>query len=228
MNCLRCGSEVSGSSSFCPDCAALVSQPLEDSPYLNTQITLPTRVPQPAKKQESKKISFKYSVKKFFLRFTMTLLSLALLLYSGYSLIYQYRTRQELSRLRETEQAYLQQSDTLSRAQTSLQDLAQQVESLNESIALLQQELAQAQADNVDLQAKLAFAEGERDTLTAELTALVEKTSFLDSTFCFVLDDGYYHSYDCDSFTAERFRPYSISQAEAIGYDPCPLCCEAP
>lgn len=38
MNCLRCGKAAQGS--FCDECLETVSQPLEPSPYLNTQISL--------------------------------------------------------------------------------------------------------------------------------------------------------------------------------------------
>lgn len=43
MNCLRCGREISDDLTFCDECRKTVSQPLKESPYLNTQIILPTR-----------------------------------------------------------------------------------------------------------------------------------------------------------------------------------------
>ena len=49
MYCLRCGREIPESQSFCDACKETVSQPLEESPYLNTQIRLPVRKPRTAK-----------------------------------------------------------------------------------------------------------------------------------------------------------------------------------
>lgn len=46
MNCLRCGRAAQAS--FCDECLKTVSQPLEPSPYLNTQISLNAkRAPRP-------------------------------------------------------------------------------------------------------------------------------------------------------------------------------------
>ena len=43
MNCLRCGKEISEEKTFCDECWETVSEPLRPSPYLNTQILLPTK-----------------------------------------------------------------------------------------------------------------------------------------------------------------------------------------
>ncbi|MBE6927086.1 MAG: hypothetical protein E7467_01125 [Ruminococcaceae bacterium] len=43
MQCLRC--QRKSEASFCAECLKTVAQPLEDSPYLNTQIHLPTKRP---------------------------------------------------------------------------------------------------------------------------------------------------------------------------------------
>lgn len=43
MNCLRCGREIPEKQTFCEECWKTVNQPLKQSPYLNTQIILPTR-----------------------------------------------------------------------------------------------------------------------------------------------------------------------------------------
>lgn len=49
MNCLRCGREIPEDWMFCDECWEKVRQPLEPSPYLNTQIQLPNRSKQPVK-----------------------------------------------------------------------------------------------------------------------------------------------------------------------------------
>lgn len=43
MNCIRCGREISDDLTFCDACREAVSQPLKESPYLNTQVILPSR-----------------------------------------------------------------------------------------------------------------------------------------------------------------------------------------
>lgn len=45
MNCLRCGRQIPDTAMFCERCEEAVSQPLEESPYLNTRIVLPVRKP---------------------------------------------------------------------------------------------------------------------------------------------------------------------------------------
>jgi len=57
MSCLRCGRKAN--SSFCDECLKLVSMPLPESPYLNTQINLKAkraaRPAAPTKAKEEKK-----------------------------------------------------------------------------------------------------------------------------------------------------------------------------
>ncbi len=59
MSCLRCGRKAKAS--FCDECLKLVSMPLPDSPYLNTQINLKAKkTARPAvavKAKEEKKTS---------------------------------------------------------------------------------------------------------------------------------------------------------------------------
>lgn len=43
MNCLRCGREISDEKTFCDACWETVREPLQPSPYLNTQILLPSK-----------------------------------------------------------------------------------------------------------------------------------------------------------------------------------------
>ena len=47
MKCLRCGRETEEGASFCKECLKEAGKPLEESPYLSTQIVLPTRRPRP-------------------------------------------------------------------------------------------------------------------------------------------------------------------------------------
>ena len=43
MKCLRCRKEAADGASFCEECLKKVSLPLQQSPYLNTQINLNAR-----------------------------------------------------------------------------------------------------------------------------------------------------------------------------------------
>lgn len=48
MNCIRCGTQITDNAMFCESCEKTVSEPLQESAYLNTQILLPVRkAPQP-------------------------------------------------------------------------------------------------------------------------------------------------------------------------------------
>lgn len=58
MNCLRCGTEIADNALFCETCEKTVSEPLQESAYLNTQILLPVRraqQPRPAQSKTARK-----------------------------------------------------------------------------------------------------------------------------------------------------------------------------
>lgn len=55
-----------------------------------------------------------------------------------------------------------------------------------------------------------------------------EKLEFFDEFIVFVEDDNtdLYHKYECYRFRGEDFWAYNIDQADSLGYQPCPTCCE--
>lgn len=58
MNCIRCGTEIADNALFCESCEKTVSEPLVESPYLNTQLLLPLRKaqqPRPAQPKAPRK-----------------------------------------------------------------------------------------------------------------------------------------------------------------------------
>lgn len=58
MYCLRCGTEIAENALFCGNCEKTVSEPLQESAYLNTQILLPVRraqQPRPAQTKTARK-----------------------------------------------------------------------------------------------------------------------------------------------------------------------------
>lgn len=54
MNCLRCGRQIADTATFCESCEKTVDEPLVESGYLNKQIILPVRRPQPPRPAQTK------------------------------------------------------------------------------------------------------------------------------------------------------------------------------
>ena len=64
MNCLRCGTQIAENAMFCENCKKTVSEPLQETAYLNTQIILPVRKPQPQQTKATRKAERKPEEKK--------------------------------------------------------------------------------------------------------------------------------------------------------------------
>ncbi|MBQ3357063.1 MAG: hypothetical protein IJG45_08155 [Oscillospiraceae bacterium] len=56
MNCIRCGKTIPDNTLFCEDCEKTVSEPLQESAYLNTQILLPVRKAQQPRPAQTKPV----------------------------------------------------------------------------------------------------------------------------------------------------------------------------
>lgn len=56
MNCIRCGTQITDNAMFCESCEKTVSEPLQESAFLNTQILLPTRKAQPPRPAQPKPV----------------------------------------------------------------------------------------------------------------------------------------------------------------------------
>ena len=228
MNCLRCGSECKETDLFCAECSKTVSVPLEDSPYLNTQISLPNRKPVPsAKKTEPKKERRRRPWRWIIATILLALLSTALLLQLGYTLVSRYEAQRELLRLGSVEDECVRLTEQLNEAQRNLSLLQEQLASSgNATSSELHKALAQAQIENIDLQAQLDHWKAQSAELRAQIDALSQKTDFYDSHIVFVQDDGtkHYHCYDCESFGQTGYWAYNTQQAISLGYLPCPRC----
>ena len=124
-----------------------------------------------------------------------------------------------------------------------IQDLKSQLTSSQSSqsqgqydLTAKQQELDRLEDENKELLAHCEELELEIDELEAAqktLEAALEaartyktKAEFMDSYVVFVENNGtgYYHTYDCGSFSKSNFWAYSRKLAEAQGFTPCPTC----
>ena len=54
MHCLRCGLQIAEDKLFCESCEKTVSEPLVETPFLNSQILLPVRKAQPPRPAQAK------------------------------------------------------------------------------------------------------------------------------------------------------------------------------
>ncbi len=205
MLCLRCGTEFEGTQSFCKACAAKMQEPLEDSPYLHTQIVLPNRRPAPApkrpdpkkEKKEKKERPLRWILSTLFLG----LLCIALLLQGGWLFGQWLKGQSELGRA-ETQRAALQQE-----------------------IDLLQAQLAEAEQTNVELKAAVDRLETELVLSQIDLVDLQQKIQVLSQQIVFV-DEGEttFHKQGCVKFEAEEFRAWIRDEAISRAYEPCELC----
>lgn len=206
MKCLRCGREIEAGKTFCSECIPAVQVPLEDSPYLNTQVVLPVRTAQPAaKKPDTKKERKRRPWKCIILSCMLSLLCAALLLQCGYLTLEHRRDQASLASLQELTQEQARLSKALKDAEAEKQSLALQIE--------------QAQAQEKSAQDALAAAQ-------EQLVDQEQRLSFFAENIVFMQDDdtGYYHSYDCTEFLRSGYRVLSRTEAELQNYTPCPLC----
>ena len=202
MHCLRCGVEFEGTQSFCKGCAARMREPLEDSPYLHTQIILPNRRSAPApKRPEPKKEGKKRPVRWILSTVLLALLCVALLAQGGWYFGAWLKTQAALKQT-ERERALLQREFAL--LQETLAEATQLNTELQITVSSLEEALVSAQIDLVDLQQKIQ-----------ELSQRIVFVEEGETTF---------HKQGCIKFRANEFRALIRDEAISKGFDPCELC----
>lgn len=204
MRCLRCGAKTEENRSFCDGCAERVRDPLEDSPYLHTQIVLPTRRARPVpKRPEPKKEQKKRPWGWILWTVLLGMLCIALLLQGSWYFASQLKTQASL-RQAETERAALEQE--LQSLKEAVSELELENAAFEKEVAALQGELSAAQIDMVDLMQKI-------QTLSQQIV-FVEETD----------DSNRFHRQGCVKFDARDFRAFVRDDAVRKGYEPCELC----
>ena len=270
MKCIRCGRTLAEGKTFCDECLKAVGQPLEESQYLSTRVTLPVRERRAVRRTEKRTERRKETREenkaprpKKLIRATVFLSLLCLLLAVAcvYGLM-QYQSRQrDRNRLRvqqeecerlsaeleKTRQALLETEKEQTSLRAELNDAKRDAERLEENLNSYRMQSAEVdlavrelQDANVRLTQKLQTAEKRADTLDQKLTestkhteslrsqlsALREKSDFVDAHIAFVENDrtNYYHRYDCTYFKKQSYWVFGITAARTRGYSPCPYC----
>ena len=203
MRCLRCGTEHEEDRSFCSSCARRMKEPLEDTPYLHTQIVLPNRQATPApKRPEPKKEGKKHPWGWILTAVLSILLCATLLLQGGWYFGAWLKTQ---AALQETERERLE---------------------LQETLALLEGHLAEAMQSNIDLQKEYSELEAELIRTQVNFVDLQQKLQELSRHIVFLKDEEatVFHRQGCVKLDMDSFRALIRDDAVRKGYTPCELC----
>ena len=211
MNCIRCGREIADNAMFCDNCEKTVSEPLQESPYLNTQIILPVRKaqqprpaqPKAARKPEEEKPRGRG---KLVLLAALCLLLVAGLLFVGTLYL---GGRSDIAQLEEETASLQERNDRL----------AGNVYDLEKEIATLQEQNEAMESDAAALATQVA-------ALGKDNAKLQQALDFINERVAFVTNDnsGIYHTGDCTHYDRENFVVYDMAMALARGCEPCPYC----
>lgn len=126
MNCIRCGRKVSDNRNFCDECTAVVQEPLPESAYISTHISIPQRRAEPiraAAKQRLPRKSEKQYPKGLIRAVVSLSLVCALLLGAcGFAITYYFRNcRCDRNLLRLQEEELARRQEEIAQMQTELE-----------------------------------------------------------------------------------------------------------
>lgn len=217
MHCLRCGKEIADNATFCDSCEKAVSEPLEESAYLNKQIQLPVRKPQqprPAQTKTARKTGRKPEEEETKPRRKGLIVFLAvlcmLLLAAGMYVTTRFLgSRNEAAALKEQVAGLEEDKAGLERTTAGLRDA---VAGLEDSVSALEDTVS-------DLEKQV-------DGLAKTKAGLEQTLDFVDSHAAFVSNDGspLYHTAECEKLDKENFTVYDVNAVIARGFSPCPDC----
>ena len=195
MKCLRCGREIEEGASFCKDCLKEVEKPLEESPYLSTQIVLPSRKPRP-RPQPVSPVSVKDSKPKKKkgrkgLIASVCILSVFCLLLTGSCLwllreeIFGFDPADNEKRLLEEENSRL--SNDLSAAQkdlsektTTADDLREENQELKVKVSHLEETLNGDRMEQSEMDLSLRELQEQQKTLMAQVNESRERIKAME------------------------------------------------
>lgn len=202
MNCIRCGRRTPEGSMFCEECAGTVQQPLEESAYTSTHISIPVRHPTPANapaapKNEKKKASpFRKRIRRLTAAVTVLAIMCTGLLgvcaYGTYSYFNDFQRERNRLRAQEEElsrrEAEIEQTqEDLNAANLSLEDLQRQLSAQKLEVSRLEEEINTYKVEGSETE--LAINElqtdnlkliGEKDTLSKQVEELSQDITKLN------------------------------------------------
>ena len=209
MKCIRCGRTLAEGKTFCDECLKAVGQPLEESQYLSTRVTLPVRDKRPVRRPE-KRTERRKEVReenkaprpKKLIRATVLLTLLCLLLAAAcvYGLTQYQSWQRDRNRLRVQQEEYERLSAELEKTRQALREAEEEQASLREErndakrdVERLEENLnsyrvqsaevdlavRELQDANVKLTQELQTAEKRADTLDQKLTDSTKRTEEL-------------------------------------------------
>ena len=211
MKCIRCGRTLAEGNTFCDECLKEVGQPLEESQYLSTRVTLPNRAKRPVRRTEKRTERRKETREenkaprpKKLIRATVILSLLCLMLAAacGYGLTQYQNWHRDRNRLRVQQEEYERLSAELEKTQQSLSeaeagqaslreelsDAKRSAERLEEDINSYRVQSAEVdlavrelQSANLRLTQELQDAEERADTLDRRLSNSTQRISELNS-----------------------------------------------
>ena len=131
--------------------------------------------------------------------------------------------------IKEKEQEIRDLEAQLTRSQSSQSQGEYDLTVMQQELDRLEEENQELLALSDELELEIGGLEEVKKTLEAALEvarAYKTKAEFMDSYVVFVENNGtgYYHTYDCGSFSKSNFWAYSRKLAEAQGFTPCPTC----
>lgn len=207
MYCLRCGREIPEGLSFCNECAKTVREPLEDSPYLNTRIILPTQAAvkapsKPAKKLPEKKQECKGSHRLLIAVVLLSILCALLAVGCGYGVKLYFAKSHErtllLAQQDENERLkaqITQKDDELGKQKEKVTQLSAQLTEKEREVTKLEQEinayrmqgseidqsLRELQEDNLQLTEEIEAYAAQVETLEKQVKTLQAEVSTLEN-----------------------------------------------
>lgn len=190
MDCIRCGRKIPDGRSFCDACTAVVQEPLPESAYISTHISIPQRRAEPVRAAaRQKQKPHKPQRSKGLIRAVVCLSLVCVLLLGacGFGLTYYFKDyRRDRNRLRLQEEDLTRRQDEIAQMQTDLEaarselalskdtlsDRDREITRLNQEINTYKIQGSETDQTIRELQEENLRLIGESEELSAQMAAL--------------------------------------------------------